>query len=214
MSKAIPDVGQLAGMCYWDGSNWQPLDSSTWAGLLTELVKKVDTEDLNITASKELIVLLSALVGAVETSLVAFSGGILKTALGYAALQVDERHGALADSATWTEVMNEDGSGVLEALDIAGTYNLSEVHVELDGQELLMPLVAGTASRVFRHLNVHDLGGESYWWRESRWDSGNSLYAGHLKRAVKFNSNLTIKIRQESGSSQDLSVVALWRLIG
>ena len=184
------------------------------ASLLTELAKKLDTADLSITASKELVVLLRALVGAVETSLVAFPGGILKVAGGYGSIARDNRAGVLSDSTDWTTVTSVSGAGILETIDFSTNYNYTELNVTIDGDQHV--LIARDGSTVYDPCpeRLHLIGDETSLLKQTLFDDTDNYYVIILKRAVQFNSSLAIKVRQYSGSDQNVAVEVLRRSIG
>ena len=171
------------------------------------------TADLNITASKELAVLLTALVGAVETSLVAFPGGILKVAEGLSSLSRADTYGTVTSSATWTQLVSVSATGLLEWLDFSTNYKASEIQVIIDGQ--YTPLVGrdGVLRQAISPERLNQLTGKSALWEEDIYDDTNDYYTFSLRRAVRFNSGLIIRYRQESGEDKTIAIEAFYRSI-
>lgn len=181
------------------------------ADLLTELGQKLETADLSITASKELKVLLTALVGAVETSLVAYSGGILKTALGYGAISRLGVAGAVASQAAWTNALEIVASGILESVSFSTNYSASELEVWIDGDALYLLSDGGTAAYAVSPTKLNDIGGENTLWKASLYNDSNTKYHLYLRRPVQYLSTLTIRYRQQSGASKNIGCQAYYR---
>lgn len=172
------------------------------------------TADLNITASKELAVLLTALVGAVETSLVAFPGGILKTAKGYGDLTRAETAGIIASNATFTTVIDTSATGILEGLDFSSDYEDSELSLEVDDEPIQLNAGSGSVLVNITPTILNGVGGESCWYKEDLYDTENNRHYFHLKRAVQFNSRLRVRVRQQSGADKNIAVQVWYRSIG
>jgi hypothetical protein len=187
--------------------------SANQATLLTELQQKIEPADLNITSSRELAVLLNALVGAVETSLVAFAGGILKTAPGYGTMSVAQRSGALASGATFTNLLNVSGPGILESLDLSTNYNLTDLGFTPDGVDFYLLRKDASGVDYVNPKSLHDIVGESAFWKEGIYDATNNYYHFHLKRPIQYNATCSINYRQQAGVEKNIAIQALYRSI-
>lgn len=184
------------------------------ATALTELQQKLETADLSITASKELVVLLSGLVGVVETSLVAFAGGILKTAPGLSLWAKGEQVGILGSSATWTNVLNEAGAGVLERIQFATDYNDAEIGILVDGPTSYTLTPTGNTWAFISPVNLNSLGGEDWLWKESKYSIGDDEYAMFTKHAIQYSTSIRVRIRQVSGGDKNVGCLTYSRPIG
>lgn len=171
------------------------------------------TADLNITASKELSVVCCALVGAVETSLVAFPGGILKSAPGLGDLAWEGRIGAVTSSGTWTNVLSTTGPGRLQRVEFGTNYDEAQIQVTLDGDTLFTLNVDGSAYKDISPKDLHSLGGENAWWKEGLYNDTDNYYFLYLKHEIQYKSTILVRVRQQSGVDKNISSMVWYRSI-
>lgn len=183
------------------------------ASLLAELLQKLETTDLQLTASKELVTLPTGLVGAVETKLLAFTGGILKTAPGLGGLLQAYSVGVVASGAGWTTILNLAGLGLVETLAFSSNYNASEAYIAVDGRAFSFPAPSGAVFATIKPANLNAIGGESRLLKAGLYDTINDYYYYFLKRPIQYNATFEFLIRQQSGVNKNITGIVEYRPI-
>ena len=132
---------------------------------------------------------------------------------GLGSLETKEKTGALASSATWTEVLSTTGPGILEGLNFATNYESSEVSVTVDQYSLVLPQAAGLYNVDVAPDDLHTVNGETQFWKEGVYDDVAGTFTIFLKRAIHYKNTLVVKIRQESGVNKNILCRVSYRLL-
>jgi hypothetical protein len=92
-------------------------------------------------------------------------------------------------------------TGIVEAVDLLSDDPGFSLMISADGTELQMGDPVETGPWVSATL-LHAMGDESSYFKLSKWDAVTPLYAFHLKRPIRYQDSLVIKMFNNAATAQ------------
>ena len=119
---------------------------------------------------------------------------------------VTSNYDAFLATATYLDILNITGKGVLTQLDFYTAVAGTRLYLIVDGENVHMPRTSSLSTTpYFTPTKVNDAGGECALIKNGTYDTGNNDYNMYLTRKIYFNTSLRLRVYQSSGSNKIVS---------